>query len=164
MFFWKYLLEKAFSENRFPFSPGKRENGRYGEKGKRNRMPGKGKRQSSKFELTGQVLADGMLSEILPDGKTVEDVMADVDLDGSGAISFDEFRKYLRTQESVIKWSDATPAKDVLQAVTAAIGRGKAEAFVFSNFYSNFWLISNFWQTLRGSLSAVSTPKLRSKY
>ena len=24
----------AFSENRFPFAPGKRENGRYGEKGK----------------------------------------------------------------------------------------------------------------------------------
>ena len=26
---------------------------------------------------------------------------------------------------------------------------------VFSNFYSNLWLIFNFWQTLRGSISAV---------
>ena len=38
--------------------PGKRENGGYGEKGKRNRIPGKGKRQSSKFELTGQTNID----------------------------------------------------------------------------------------------------------
>ena len=51
-------MEKAFSENRFPFSLGKRENGRYGEKGKRHRMPGKGKRQSIKFELTAQVMAE----------------------------------------------------------------------------------------------------------
>ena len=36
---------------------GKRENGGYGEKGKLNRIPGKGKRQSSKFELAAQVKA-----------------------------------------------------------------------------------------------------------
>ena len=34
--------------------PGKRENGGYGEKGIRNRMPGKGKWQSSKSELAAQ--------------------------------------------------------------------------------------------------------------
>ena len=32
-----------------------------------------------------------------------------------------------------------------------------------SNFFSNFWLISNFWQTLRGPFSAVSTPNFASK-
>ena len=41
-------------EGTFPFSSGKRENGGCGEKGKRNRMPGKGKWQSSKSELRGQ--------------------------------------------------------------------------------------------------------------
>ena len=34
-----------------------------------------------------------------------------------------------------------------------------AGIYVFSNFYSNFWhLLANFWQTLRGSFSAVSKP------
>ena len=32
---------------------------------------------------------------------------------------------------------------------------------LFSNFYSNFW---QFWQTLRGSFSAVSKPTFESKY
>ena len=37
--------------------------------------------------------------------------------------------------------------------------------YVFSNFLSNFWLIQNmFWQTLRGSFSAVSKPNFVSKY
>ena len=35
-------------------------------------------------------------------------------------------------------------------------------AYVFSNFFSNFWLI--FWQTLRGWFSAVSPPNFASKY
>ena len=52
-------MEKAFSENRFPGGKGKwPENGRNGEKGKRNRMPGKGKRQSSRSEIGAQVRAD----------------------------------------------------------------------------------------------------------
>ena len=36
---------------------------------------------------------------------------------------------------------------------------------VFSNFYSNFWLlvILDFWQTVRGSFSAVSKPNFVNK-
>ena len=35
------------------------------------------------------------------------------------------------------------------------------QAYVCSVF---FWLLANFWQTLRGPFSAVSTPKFASKY
>ena len=38
----------------FPQRKGGKRRVTYGEKGKRNRIPGKGKRQSSKFELTAQ--------------------------------------------------------------------------------------------------------------
>ena len=37
-----------------------KKNGGYGEKGIRNRMPGKGKWQSSKFELAAQVYVYGI--------------------------------------------------------------------------------------------------------
>ena len=46
---WKTLLKRLAKT-------GKRENGGYREKGKRIRIPGKGNRQSSKFEFTAQVL------------------------------------------------------------------------------------------------------------
>ena len=56
---WKKRLAKTV----FPGEKGKwSENGRNGEKGKRNRLPGKGRRQSSKFELRAQVQGvDGSL-------------------------------------------------------------------------------------------------------
>ena len=52
---WKKRLAKTV----FPGEKGKwPENGRNGEKGKRNRMPGKGKRQSSRSEIGAQVTKD----------------------------------------------------------------------------------------------------------
>ena len=51
-YYWKKRLAKTV----FPGEKGKwPENGRNGEKGKRNRMPGKGKRQSSGSEIGAQV-------------------------------------------------------------------------------------------------------------
>ena len=62
------MLEKAFSENRFLQGKGKmaRKRAVWGE----GKMPGKGERQSSRFELTAQVPKDLSYSQAL---KAVED-------------------------------------------------------------------------------------------
>ena len=54
----------------------------------------------------------------------------------------------------------ATRSKGVRPLEPAALGVYKP--MFFSNFYSSFWLF--FWQTLRGSFSAVSKPNFASKY
>ena len=71
--YWKKHLAKTV----FPGEKGKwPENGRNGEKGKRNRMPGKGKRQSPR--IGAQVFWQGM------------------DEDGSGMVDFEEFMLWYR--------------------------------------------------------------------
>merc|ERR1719399_734132 len=74
------------------------------------------------------VLADGILAEVLPDGKSVEDVLNEVDTDHNLSISFDEFRAYLRRQEMVLKWPDGVAAGHIVVATAADIGRADAAA------------------------------------
>ena len=59
--YWKKRLAKTVflgEKGKWP------ENGRNGEKGKRNRMPGKGKRQSSRSEIGAQVDLGGFLKQL----------------------------------------------------------------------------------------------------
>merc|ERR1719210_1722957 len=46
-------------------------------------------------ELRSMLVGDGPLAAVLPDGKTVEQVLEEVDTSHDGVISFDEFKAYL---------------------------------------------------------------------
>eukprot|EP00930_Biecheleria_cincta_P002289 TRINITY_DN103303_c0_g1_i1.p1 TRINITY_DN103303_c0_g1~~TRINITY_DN103303_c0_g1_i1.p1 ORF type:complete len:735 (+),score=162.54 TRINITY_DN103303_c0_g1_i1:129-2333(+) len=49
-------------------------------------------------ELRTMLSGDGPLAAVLPDGKTVEQALAEMDLSRDGVVSFDEFKSYLLSQ------------------------------------------------------------------
>lgn len=49
-------------------------------------------------ELRTMLSGDGPLAAVLPDGKTVEQALAEMDLSRDGVVSFDEFKAYLMSQ------------------------------------------------------------------
>eukprot|EP00931_Biecheleriopsis_adriatica_P057885 TRINITY_DN34376_c0_g1_i1.p1 TRINITY_DN34376_c0_g1~~TRINITY_DN34376_c0_g1_i1.p1 ORF type:complete len:949 (-),score=200.78 TRINITY_DN34376_c0_g1_i1:14-2557(-) len=65
----------------------------------------------SEYELQNLLRSEGPLSAMLPDGTTVEQVLADIDTSHDGVISFSEFKAYLEKEQkacdspSMRRWS-----------------------------------------------------------
>lgn len=51
-------------------------------------------------ELRSMISGEGPLVALLPDGKTVEQALVEMDLSRDGAVSFDEFKNYLLSQSN----------------------------------------------------------------
>lgn len=82
-------------------------------------------------ELKSMIGKDGPLNGVLPDGKTVEQVLREVDRSNDHKISFEEFRDYLM-QEQMTKSPELQPqAQDplekVLRHLAASVGRSEEE-------------------------------------
>jgi len=59
-------------------------------------------------ELRLMLSGKGPLTAVLPDGKTVEQVLAEVDTSHDGVISFDEFKAYLARESQASDGTDHT--------------------------------------------------------
>ena len=94
------------------------------------------------------------------DGPTLLE-LSDEDLHQSLAVEDVIHRRKIKGHIEALKLRAAQAATPSRNAYARSTPR-RAYGYVFSNLYSNFWLI--FWQTLRGSFSVVSTPIFASKY
>mmetsp|Transcript_3649 Transcript_3649/g.10995 ORF Transcript_3649/g.10995 Transcript_3649/m.10995 type:complete len:364 (+) Transcript_3649:1-1092(+) len=79
-------------------------------------------------ELRLMLSGGGPLAAVLPDGKTVEQVLAEVDTSKDGVISFEEFKAYL-TREDPEATATAAPLQvwDLHEALSTALPRLAAE-------------------------------------
>ncbi|CAE7709486.1 CPK33 [Symbiodinium sp. CCMP2456] len=88
-------------------------------------------------ELRSMLSGGGPLSAVLPDGKTVEQALQDLDTSQDGVVSFDEFKAYL-TRESQGASQNKSPEDSievdvrqsldvVLQQLASLVGRPEAE-------------------------------------
>ncbi|CAE7364105.1 CPK27, partial [Symbiodinium natans] len=88
-------------------------------------------------ELRSMLSGGGPLSAVLPDGKTVEQALQDLDTSQDGVVSFDEFKAYL-TKESQGTGQNKSPEDSievdvrqslevVLQQLASLVGRPEAE-------------------------------------
>ncbi|CAL1134794.1 unnamed protein product [Cladocopium goreaui] len=63
-------------------------------------------------ELSSILTSDGSLSIVLPEGKTVEEFMKEIDASQDGFISFDELKEYLKREAAA---SSALPSKALVR-------------------------------------------------
>eukprot|EP00927_Polykrikos_kofoidii_P025353 TRINITY_DN22793_c0_g1_i2.p1 TRINITY_DN22793_c0_g1~~TRINITY_DN22793_c0_g1_i2.p1 ORF type:complete len:257 (+),score=59.90 TRINITY_DN22793_c0_g1_i2:113-883(+) len=91
-------------------------------------------------ELRAMLSGDGPLVAVLPDGKTVEQVLREIDTSGDNCISYSEFRAYIRRQSrraegvSINSGSQMLQLEDrdeslekTLRRLAARLGRSEAD-------------------------------------
>lgn len=86
-------------------------------------------------ELRLMLSGDGPLTALVPEGKTVEQVLAEVDTSHDGRISFEEFKAYLmghdqdHQDDSAMRSEvfDDTPLEAVMRDLCEVVGRPEAE-------------------------------------
>jgi calcium-dependent protein kinase len=85
--------------------------------------------QISLDELRAMMSEDGPLTAMLPDGKKVDEVLADIDTSRDGVISFSEFRDYIMqgTNNSSDQLDVEEPLRTTMARLAPHVGRPEAE-------------------------------------
>jgi len=85
--------------------------------------------QISLDELRSMMSEDGPLTAMLPDGKKIDEVLAEIDTSQDGAISFNEFRDYIMqgTNSSSDQLDREEPLRTTMARLAPHVGRPEAE-------------------------------------